>query len=170
MVLHIHVRPGKGSAIASATTIAHRRAADRVRLEHKSAQPAAACLADGRLADRASRREVRGTAEVLLMAIAARRGVVGELSGPGQRKLADHIDGGDRLAFHSDLSRRSRACASPPEHAWSSGSRALRLTARGQSLREMGAQVGCWIWASCSVPHLQAPRAGRQKVAVTAIF
>lgn len=36
--------------------------------------------------------EVRGTAETLLMAIAGRRGVVGELSGPGQGKLAGRID------------------------------------------------------------------------------
>ncbi|MPZ67841.1 MAG: hypothetical protein GEU83_20945, partial [Pseudonocardiaceae bacterium] len=36
--------------------------------------------------------EVRGTAEGLLMAIAGRRGVVSELSGPGQRKLADRIE------------------------------------------------------------------------------
>ena len=32
--------------------------------------------------------EVRGAAEALLMAMAGRRGVVSELSGPGQRKLA----------------------------------------------------------------------------------
>jgi hypothetical protein len=37
--------------------------------------------------------EVRGAAEALLMAIAGRRGVVGELSGPGQGKLAGRIDG-----------------------------------------------------------------------------
>ena len=37
--------------------------------------------------------EVRGTAEALLMAIAGRRGVVGELSGPGQGRLARHIGG-----------------------------------------------------------------------------
>lgn len=37
--------------------------------------------------------EVRGPAEAVLMAIAGRRGVVGELSGPGQRKLADRIGG-----------------------------------------------------------------------------
>jgi uncharacterized protein (TIGR03083 family) len=37
--------------------------------------------------------EVRGPAEALLMAIAGRRGVAGELSGPGQRKLADRIGG-----------------------------------------------------------------------------
>jgi uncharacterized protein (TIGR03083 family) len=37
--------------------------------------------------------EVRGTAEALLMTIAGRRGVVGELSGPGQAKLARRIDG-----------------------------------------------------------------------------
>ena len=37
--------------------------------------------------------EVRGTGEALLMTIAGRRGVVGELSGPGQRKLACRIDG-----------------------------------------------------------------------------
>jgi uncharacterized protein (TIGR03083 family) len=35
--------------------------------------------------------QVRGPAEALLMAIAGRRGVVGELSGPGQAKLADRI-------------------------------------------------------------------------------
>jgi len=35
--------------------------------------------------------EVQGTAEALLMTIAGRRGVVSELSGPGQRKLADRI-------------------------------------------------------------------------------
>jgi len=32
-----------------------------------------------------------GTGEALLMAIAGRRGVVGELSGPGQGKLAGRI-------------------------------------------------------------------------------
>jgi uncharacterized protein (TIGR03083 family) len=37
--------------------------------------------------------EVRGTAEALLMAIAGRRGVVSELSGPGQRKLAGRTGG-----------------------------------------------------------------------------
>ncbi|MGQ0717778.1 MAG: maleylpyruvate isomerase family mycothiol-dependent enzyme [Pseudonocardiales bacterium] len=37
--------------------------------------------------------EVRGTAEALLMAVAGRRGVVDELSGPGQGKLANRIDG-----------------------------------------------------------------------------
>jgi uncharacterized protein (TIGR03083 family) len=37
--------------------------------------------------------EVRGAAEALLMAIAGRRGVVGELSGPGQGKLAARIGG-----------------------------------------------------------------------------
>ena len=37
--------------------------------------------------------EVRGAAEALLMAMAGRRGVVSELSGPGQRKLADRIGG-----------------------------------------------------------------------------
>jgi uncharacterized protein (TIGR03083 family) len=37
--------------------------------------------------------EVRGAAEALLMTIAGRRGVVSELSGPGQRKLALRIDG-----------------------------------------------------------------------------
>jgi uncharacterized protein (TIGR03083 family) len=37
--------------------------------------------------------QVRGAAEALLMAIAGRRGVVGELSGPGQAKLARRIDG-----------------------------------------------------------------------------
>jgi len=34
-----------------------------------------------------------GTGEALLMAIAGRRGVVGELSGPGQGKLAGRIGG-----------------------------------------------------------------------------
>jgi uncharacterized protein (TIGR03083 family) len=38
-------------------------------------------------------KEVTGPAEALLMAIAGRRGVVGELSGPGQGKLADRIGG-----------------------------------------------------------------------------
>ena len=38
--------------------------------------------------------EVRGAAEALLMAIAGRRGVASELSGPGQAKLAGRI--GDR--------------------------------------------------------------------------
>jgi uncharacterized protein (TIGR03083 family) len=38
--------------------------------------------------------EVRGPAEALLMAIAGRRGVARELSGPGQRKLASRIDPG----------------------------------------------------------------------------
>jgi len=37
--------------------------------------------------------EVRGPAEALLMAIAGRRAVVGELSGPGQQKLARRISG-----------------------------------------------------------------------------
>jgi uncharacterized protein (TIGR03083 family) len=37
--------------------------------------------------------EARGPAEALLMAIAGRRGVAGELSGPGQRKLVRRIDG-----------------------------------------------------------------------------
>lgn len=36
--------------------------------------------------------QVQGPAEALLMAIAGRRGVVGELSGPGQQKLARRID------------------------------------------------------------------------------
>jgi uncharacterized protein (TIGR03083 family) len=36
---------------------------------------------------------VRGEAEALLMTIAGRRGVVNELSGPGQRKLVRRIDG-----------------------------------------------------------------------------
>jgi hypothetical protein len=36
--------------------------------------------------------EVRGRAEALMMTIAGRRGVVGELSGPGQQKLADRIE------------------------------------------------------------------------------
>lgn len=36
---------------------------------------------------------VRGTAEAILMAVAGRRGVVDELSGPGQGKLANRIDG-----------------------------------------------------------------------------
>ena len=36
---------------------------------------------------------VRGTAEALLMAIAGRRGVASELSGPGQRKLAGRTSG-----------------------------------------------------------------------------
>jgi uncharacterized protein (TIGR03083 family) len=35
--------------------------------------------------------EVRGAAESLLMAMAGRRGVVGELSGPGQAKLAGRL-------------------------------------------------------------------------------
>lgn len=38
-------------------------------------------------------REVRGAGEALLMATAGRRGVVRELSGPGQAKLADRIGG-----------------------------------------------------------------------------
>jgi uncharacterized protein (TIGR03083 family) len=37
--------------------------------------------------------EVRGGAEALLMALAYRRGVVGELTGPGQGKLARRIGG-----------------------------------------------------------------------------
>jgi hypothetical protein len=37
--------------------------------------------------------EVRGPAEALLMTIAGRHGVVGKLSGPGQRKLARRIHG-----------------------------------------------------------------------------
>jgi uncharacterized protein (TIGR03083 family) len=37
--------------------------------------------------------EVRGAAEALLMAIAGRRDAVGELCGPGQRKLAGRIGG-----------------------------------------------------------------------------
>ncbi|MGH3228584.1 MAG: maleylpyruvate isomerase family mycothiol-dependent enzyme [Streptosporangiaceae bacterium] len=37
--------------------------------------------------------EVRGPAEALLMALAGRPGVAGELSGPGQRKLAGRIGG-----------------------------------------------------------------------------
>ena len=37
--------------------------------------------------------EVRGPAEALLMTIAGRHGVAGELPGPGQRKLARRIDG-----------------------------------------------------------------------------
>jgi uncharacterized protein (TIGR03083 family) len=37
--------------------------------------------------------EVQGTAEALLMATSGRRGVVRELSGPGQRKLARRIGG-----------------------------------------------------------------------------
>jgi len=37
--------------------------------------------------------EVRGTAEALLMAVAGRHSVVDELSGPGQGRLADRIDG-----------------------------------------------------------------------------
>ena len=37
--------------------------------------------------------QVRGAAEALLMAIAGRRGVVSELSGPGQAKLAGRIGG-----------------------------------------------------------------------------
>jgi uncharacterized protein (TIGR03083 family) len=37
--------------------------------------------------------EVRGAAEALLMAMAGRRGVASELSGPGQAKLADRIGG-----------------------------------------------------------------------------
>jgi hypothetical protein len=36
--------------------------------------------------------EVRGTAEALLMTMAGRRGVVSELSGPGQPKLARRLD------------------------------------------------------------------------------
>jgi len=37
--------------------------------------------------------EVRAAAAALLMAIAGRRGLVGELSGPGQGKLAGRIGG-----------------------------------------------------------------------------
>ena len=37
--------------------------------------------------------QVRGAAEALLMAIAGRHGVVDELSGPGQAKLARSIGG-----------------------------------------------------------------------------
>jgi hypothetical protein len=37
-------------------------------------------------------RRVRGAAEALLMTVAGRRGVAGELSGPGQPKLARRID------------------------------------------------------------------------------
>ncbi|HEY5989743.1 MAG TPA: hypothetical protein VIV12_25680 [Streptosporangiaceae bacterium] len=37
--------------------------------------------------------EVRGPAETLLMAIAGRHGVVGEMSDPGQRRLARRIGG-----------------------------------------------------------------------------
>jgi uncharacterized protein (TIGR03083 family) len=37
--------------------------------------------------------EVRGPAEALLMAVAGRRGVAGELTGPGQDKLARRIGG-----------------------------------------------------------------------------
>jgi uncharacterized protein (TIGR03083 family) len=37
--------------------------------------------------------EVRGAGEALLMAMAGRRGVVSELCGPGQRKLAHRLDG-----------------------------------------------------------------------------
>lgn len=37
--------------------------------------------------------QVQGPAEALLMTIAGRRGVVGELSGPGQQRLARRIDG-----------------------------------------------------------------------------
>lgn len=36
--------------------------------------------------------EVRGAAEALLMAVAGRRGIAGELSGPGQRTLAARIE------------------------------------------------------------------------------
>lgn len=36
--------------------------------------------------------EASGTAEALLMTIAGRRGVVGELSGPGQPRLAERIE------------------------------------------------------------------------------
>jgi hypothetical protein len=38
--------------------------------------------------------EVRDPAEARLMAIAGRRGVAREVSGPGQRKLASRIDPG----------------------------------------------------------------------------
>ncbi|HEX5296465.1 MAG TPA: maleylpyruvate isomerase family mycothiol-dependent enzyme [Streptosporangiaceae bacterium] len=37
--------------------------------------------------------EVRGAAEALLMTLAGRRGVAGELTGPGQQKLAGRIGG-----------------------------------------------------------------------------
>ncbi|WP_456599447.1 maleylpyruvate isomerase family mycothiol-dependent enzyme [Blastococcus sp. SYSU DS0616] len=37
--------------------------------------------------------EVTGTAEALLMTVAGRRGVVGELSGPGQERLAGRLRG-----------------------------------------------------------------------------
>jgi uncharacterized protein (TIGR03083 family) len=37
--------------------------------------------------------EVRGPAEALLMTMAGRRGVVGELDGPGQPKLAHRVEG-----------------------------------------------------------------------------
>ena len=37
--------------------------------------------------------EVRGEAEALLMAMAGRRGVASELSGPGRAKLAGRIGG-----------------------------------------------------------------------------
>ncbi len=37
--------------------------------------------------------QVQGPAEALLMAVAGRRGVVGELSGPGRQILARRIDG-----------------------------------------------------------------------------
>lgn len=37
--------------------------------------------------------EVRGPAEAILMTVAGRRGVVDELSGPGQRKLAARVEG-----------------------------------------------------------------------------
>ena len=37
--------------------------------------------------------EVRGTAEAILMSVAGRRGVVAELSGPGQERLAHRLGG-----------------------------------------------------------------------------
>jgi hypothetical protein len=36
--------------------------------------------------------DLQGRAEALLMTIAGRRGVVGELSGPGRQKLADRTE------------------------------------------------------------------------------
>ncbi|MGH3240361.1 MAG: maleylpyruvate isomerase family mycothiol-dependent enzyme [Spirillospora sp.] len=41
---------------------------------------------------RGSGPEVRGPAEALLMAVAGRRGVVQELSGPGRQRLAERVD------------------------------------------------------------------------------
>ncbi|TMR07425.1 maleylpyruvate isomerase family mycothiol-dependent enzyme [Actinomadura soli] len=41
---------------------------------------------------RGSGPDVRGPAEALLMAIAGRRGIVQELSGPGRQKLADRVE------------------------------------------------------------------------------